>query len=83
MKRLVIYALVLVAAWQAWKLYPALVHRAPSHEAVVRNQTDRAMERVRLSVGGQTFVKERLAGGESATFSFRVAHLNTAAPRPR
>jgi hypothetical protein len=74
MKRFIVYALVIVAAWQAWKHYPALIHRSPSHEAVVRNQANRTMERIRLSVDHRTFVKERLASGESVTFPFRVAH---------
>ena len=72
MKRLIVYAPVIVAAWQAWKHYPALMHRSPSHEVVIRNQAGRTMEGIRLSVDRRTFVKERLASGESVTFPFRV-----------
>ncbi len=74
MKRLIVYALVIIAAWQTWKHYPDLVHRSPSHEAVIRNQAGRTMEKVRLSIDRRTFVKERLESGESVTYPFRVAH---------
>ena len=72
MKKLFLLLLVAVAAWQAWKHYPDLVRRQPYHEAVVRNRGKQAIERVRLGVGGQSFVRESLAGGEAAVFPFRV-----------
>ena len=72
MKRLVILALVCLAAWQGYKHYPDLVKRAPSHEAQITNNSQRIMERVRLTVGGQTFVREVLPPGTTAKFPFRV-----------
>ncbi|OGF17972.1 MAG: hypothetical protein A2W00_12650 [Candidatus Eisenbacteria bacterium RBG_16_71_46] len=73
MKRLLLLALVAAAAWYGWKHYPEFVNRRPGHEAVVVNQSGHTLERVRLSVGGQTFVKESLPDGERAVFPFKVA----------
>jgi hypothetical protein len=73
MKKLLVLVLLGLAAWQAWKHYPELLHRAPSHEAVVENRSGRAIERLRLNIGGRTFVKEVLGSGETATFPFRVS----------
>jgi hypothetical protein len=72
MKKLIIFALIVIAAWQAWKRYPELISRRPSNEAVVENAASDALARVRLSVGGQTFVREELPAGQTAVFRFRV-----------
>jgi hypothetical protein len=72
MKRILILALIAVAAWYAWKNWPTLLRRMPGHDAVVQNQSDRTMTRVRLTVGGQTFVKEELPNDQKVTFTFRV-----------
>ena len=72
MKKLLVLVVLAFAAWQAWKHYPELTQHTPSNEAVVKNQSGHGIERLRLSVGGQTFVKEVLANGESTTFPFRV-----------
>ena len=72
MKKLLILVLVAGAGWYGWKHYPSLLERRPSHEAVVRNGTGSVLTRVRLTVDGQTFVKEELADGAAATFPFRV-----------
>lgn len=72
MKKLVILAIVVVAAWTAWKRYPELMERTPSHEAVIENRADDAIVSLRLTVGGKTMVKEELATGAKATFPFRV-----------
>ena len=72
MKKLVIVALLALAVWQGWKHYPELRSKAPSHEAVIQNSSGQTLTRVRLSIGGQTFVKEEIAPDETATFPFRV-----------
>lgn len=72
MKRILFLVLVAFAAWYAWKNWPTLLQRMPGHEAVVVNQTGRTMTRVRVSVAGQTFVKEELPDGQKATWPFRV-----------
>ena len=72
MKKLLILALIAFAAWQAKLHYRELLHRRPAHEAMVENSSGRTIERLRLTVGGQTFVKESLEGGERAVFHFNV-----------
>jgi hypothetical protein len=74
MKNLLLLILVVGAAWYAYQRYPEVVSRRPAHEAVVANHTGRTMTRVRLTVDGQTFVKERLEDGADAKFEFRVAN---------
>jgi len=72
MKKLLFFAIVAFAAWYGWKHYPELMHRLPSHEAVIENRTGRPMTRVRLSVDGKTFVKDRIDDNADATIPFRV-----------
>jgi hypothetical protein len=74
MKRLIILALVAIAAWYAWNHWPELMSRTPAHEAVIVNQTGRTLVRVRLKVDGQGFVKERLGDGEQVAFPFKVSN---------
>ena len=74
MKRLVFFLLLVLAGWYGWKRWPELLHRTPGHEAVVENDTGLTMERVRVTVDGQTFVKEELANEQRAVFPFKVAH---------
>ena len=72
MKRLFIFALIAFAAWYGWKHYPQLLDRRPKHEAVIVNSTGHPLQRVRVSVGGQTFVKESLPEDQKAVFPFSV-----------
>ncbi len=72
MKRLFVFALLAFAAWYGWKHYDAVIHPQPRHVAVLRNETGQKLVRVRLTVGGQTFVKEAMENGETATFRFAV-----------
>ena len=72
MKRLLLLVLLAVALWYGWQHRGDLLHRQQGHEAVVENISGRELTRVRLSVGGQTFVKESIPDGEKAVFSFRV-----------
>jgi hypothetical protein len=72
MKKLLFFALFVFAAWYGWKHYRALIDHRPSHEAVVQNDGTVDLERVRLTVDGQTFVKEVVPSGGSVTFPFRV-----------
>jgi hypothetical protein len=71
-KRLIVFLLFAAAIWYGWKHYPELLHRQASHDAVIENQTDGEIDRVRLKIGDQTLVKETLAAGERATLPFRV-----------
>jgi len=72
MRKLLLLALVALAIWYGWKHDWKLFDRSPSHEAVIRNDGTDNLERVRLTVDGQTFVKEEIPTGTSATFPFRV-----------
>ena len=72
MRRLLLLILFAVALWYGWQHRDELLHRKQSHEAVVENASGREMTRVRLSVGGQTFVKESIPDGQQAVFPFRV-----------
>lgn len=75
MKRLVILALLAFAGWYGWHHRDALddlLHKRPQNQAVVQNHAGETVTRIRLSVGGRTFVKEELPNGESATFPFAV-----------
>ena len=67
MKRLLILALVAFAAWYGWHHYQELLQKTPKHEAVIVNHSGEVLTRVRLTVGGQTYVKEEMANGESAS----------------
>ena len=72
MKKLIVLALVALAVWYGWKHYPELLNRAPANDAVIENRSGRGMARIRLTVDGQTFVKEELADGADAVIPFRV-----------
>jgi len=72
MKKLLLLTLVILAAWTAWKQVPRILERPPEHELVVENQSHEAIERLRIMVGSQTFVKELLGSGEDASFTVRV-----------
>ena len=74
MKKLILLALVVAAGWYGWKNYPEMFNRQPGHMAVIINHTGRDMERVRLVVDGQTLVREALADGAEAEFTFKVAN---------
>jgi hypothetical protein len=73
MKRLFVLLLIALAVWYGWKHYPDLLKKRAGHEAVVENNSGHPMERVRLTVDGQTFVKEQLPDGQKAVFGFKVA----------
>src|SRR5438105_3629009 len=72
MKRLLVLALVALAAWYGWNHRDVLLKRQAHHDAVIVNRSGRGMERIRLGVGGQTLVVETLNDGATATLPFRV-----------
>lgn len=72
MKKLIILAIVAIAAWTAWKKYPELLEKRPSHQAVVENKTGETIVALRLTVAGQTMVAEELPPGGRTTFPFQV-----------
>jgi hypothetical protein len=72
MGRLIVVLILIAAVWYGWKNYPKFLSRAPGHEAVIVNSTSNTAVRVRLTVGGQTFVKETLGPDQKATFPFKI-----------
>ena len=72
MKKLILLILVVAAGWFGWKNYPQLFERRAGHDAIVQNESGTEIKRLRLTVDGQTLVKESLADGQSATFPFKV-----------
>lgn len=72
MMKLLLLAIVAVAAWYGWNHRDTLLKREGTHEAVVRNDSGGELTRIRVTVNGQTLVKETLADGEKAVMPFRV-----------
>ena len=72
MKRLLVLVLIAIAAWYGWHHYPELLNHQASHEAVVVNNSGHELQRIRVTVDGQTFVKEDLPDNEKVVFPFRV-----------
>ncbi len=71
MKRLVWLAIFAFVAWYGWNHRDMLQRRDDANEAVIHNGSGHEMTRVRLTVAGQTQVREDLADGADATFTFR------------
>ena len=72
MKKLLLLAIVAVAAWYGWNHRDTLLKRQGSHEAVIQNDSGGDLTRIRLTVNGQTLVKETLADGQKAVLPFKV-----------
>lgn len=70
MRRLLLFVLVVVAAWYGWG-HRDLLRERPADEVVVMNHSGRAIERLRLSVGDRTSVVETLEDGASTRFAWR------------
>ena len=74
MKRFIIFLLLVVAGWYGWKHWEDLVRHSPGHEAVIENYSGLTMVRIRLTVDGQTLVREELPNEERAVIPFKVAN---------
>jgi hypothetical protein len=72
MKKLFFLVLVIVAGWYGWNHRDTLLHRQGDNEAVIQNSANTSLERVRLTVDGQTLVKESIAQGEKVVLPFRI-----------
>jgi len=70
MIRLILFALLVFAAWQAKLHYSTLFEREPTQRLVVENRGDAPIERLRVTVAGRTMVRESVAPGASTTFNF-------------
>jgi hypothetical protein len=74
MKKLLVLAVFAAAAWYGWKNRETLLHPVPTDEAVVVNATDMGIVRVRVTVDGQTMVREVIDAGASAVLPFHLTH---------
>ena len=72
MKRLVILVIAVFVCWYGYKHYDQVMHPQPRHEAVIQNDCGIKLVRIRLTVGGHTYVKEELATSEAVTFPFTI-----------
>lgn len=76
MVRLLLFLIVGVAVWYGWHHHADL--RVPeAHEVVVVNGTDHALERIRVSAGGQTVVVETLEPGATQRVPLRAPRDGT------
>ena len=71
MRKLLVLVVVAVAAWYGWHHWAEL-RQQPKDEAIVENACGQGLLRVRLTVGGETFVRESIPDGGKAEFPFRV-----------
>ena len=72
MKRLIFLVIIAAIAWYGWKHYDELRGHG-THEAVLVSHSGRAINRIRLTVGGETLVCEALADNATAMLSFKGA----------
>ena len=72
MLRLFIFVLLIFSGWYAWRHWHELTDRRPKHDAIIENHSGRTMLRVRLGVGGQTFVHESIPDNTNLTVPFLV-----------
>jgi hypothetical protein len=73
MKRLFVLAIFAVAGWYGWQHRDVLLAGRTDSEAVLVNSGTRAMLRVRLTVGGQTHVREVIEPDARVEFPFSVS----------
>ena len=71
MKQLLLFALIVFAAWYGWHHYSEL-RQAGSHQVIVVNHSGHAIERLRIQAGGETVVVETLEDGAQAKQPFRA-----------
>lgn len=69
MGRLLVFVLVLAAAWYGWRHWDEL-RGGPADEVVLVNRSGIALERVRLSAGDFTVVAEMLEDGATARYDW-------------
>jgi len=72
MKKLIVLALLAAAAWYGWRHKDTLFVRHQGHEAVIENQASTTLERVRLTVDGQTLVKESIPVDGKVVIPFSI-----------
>jgi hypothetical protein len=71
MNRWIVLLVVAAAAWYGWKHWTE-IRQAPRDEVMIVNETGKVLVRVRVTVGGETYVRESIADGAKARFPFPV-----------
>lgn len=74
MKKLIFFALVVFAGWYGWNNKDTLFQRKDAHEAIIENDTGEPITRMRLTVDGQTLVKESIPQGAAVSLPFRITN---------
>ena len=70
MKKLILLGIIAAAAWWGYQRNWDF-SQADANEAVLVNRSGRVLERIRLTIGGETLVREVLEDGERSTLTFR------------
>ena len=71
MSRWIVLLVFALAAWYGWKHWTDL-RQTTRDEVMLVNETGRVLVRVRVTVGGETYVRESIAVGAKARFPFPV-----------
>src|SRR3974390_2161084 len=75
MKKLIMFALVVFAAWYGWHHYRELLHHEVMSKAVIANNTGHELTRVRLLAGDDAIgVKDSIPDNTRAEFPFHLDH---------
>lgn len=70
MKRLILFAIIVAAAWYGWKHHDELRSRG-THELVLVNHSGLAIARIRVGIADDAWAVETLADGATATVPVR------------
>lgn len=73
MGRLLLLLLVVGAAWYGWKKQDVWRDHG-AHELVALNRSGRAIERLRIHIGGQAYAMETIENGASERIPLRCEH---------
>lgn len=73
MARWLLLLLVVGAAWYGWRRQDEWRSQG-AHELVALNRSGRAIERLRIKIGDQTFAMEVIENGASETLPVRCEH---------
>lgn len=73
MGRLILLLLIVGAAWYGWKKQDTWRSQG-SHELIALNRSGRAIERLRIKIGDQSFAIESIENGATQKLPIRCEH---------
>lgn len=76
MKRLLFLVILAAVGWYGWQHRDLFSRRPAGPEVELANGGTRAMQRVRLTVDRETYVRETIEPGARVTFPIRVANAS-------